>query len=117
VQDASAPLSQLFSDIKDLGNQSSQFVRDIPSNFSICESKSLLAQPGCYVHVSNTDLSRGLLLVSSLSSDLTAYGTQLEVAAKSIVTCGLNEVQGAVQKFANILQNVESCILTVPSAA
>jgi hypothetical protein len=29
----------------------------------------------------------------------------------------LNEVQGAVQKFANILQNVESCILTVPSAA
>jgi hypothetical protein len=117
VQDASAPLSQLFSDIKDLSNQSERFVRDIPSDFSTCASKSLLEQPGCYLDVSNVDISRGLLLVSSLSSDLTAYGTQLEVASKSIVTCGLAEVQGAVQKFANILQTVESCILTVPSAA
>jgi hypothetical protein len=117
VEDAKAPLSLLFSDIKDLSSQSEKFVRDIPSDFSVCAGKVMLEQAGCYIEVSNFDISRGLLLVSSLSSDLTNYGPLLKEASGKIVGCGFQEVEEAVTKFANILQNIESCILTVPSAA
>jgi hypothetical protein len=117
VDNAQTPLKKLFTDIQDLNKQSAQFVQDIPSDFSACFSKSLLQQPACYLDVSNTDISRGLLLVSSLSSDISSYGTQLKEASEEIVQCGVAEVQYTVKEFAGIAQNVESCILTVPSAA
>jgi hypothetical protein len=105
----------LFADIKNLGNQSVQLVRDVPSDFSACASKSLLEKPGCYLDVSNTDLSKGLLLISSLAYDVSLYKSELQDASEKIVKCGIAETEEALKKYGDILQSVQTCVLTGPS--
>jgi hypothetical protein len=115
---ATAPLGQLYADIKNLGDQSAQLVRDIPSDFANCKSKSvlqLLEQLNCYAELGNTDLSKGLLLISSLAYDVSLYRTELKEASEKIIKCGTDEVEEAVKKYGVIWQNVQSCVLTGPS--
>jgi hypothetical protein len=107
----------VFADLLNLGNLSAQLVQGIPSSFSACSTKSLLEQPACYADVSNTGLSRGFLIISSLSYDITQYGSELAKASEEIVKCGIQEVEEAAKKFASIGQTVESCVLTGPPSA
>jgi hypothetical protein len=111
-------LDQLYNDIRDLFNQTSDFVKSVPSEFSACKSQSLLQvlqQLSCYTEVGNTGLSRGLLYISSLAYDLSQYKTELQEAAEQIVKCGAAEVGESLKKYGDILQSVQTCVLTEQS--
>jgi hypothetical protein len=103
---AIGPVVYTFEDLLSIGGNAATLLVDTQKKMatgSIFDIAGIAATAA-------TAMSKGLLLVSSLTSDLVSLSTQLPNIALQIPICGTVEATKAATQFQTILTNVQSCI-------
>lgn len=110
TQTALKSTTELFADITSLNNQGVDLAKGIPGQLFGCFTAGLTNFLGCLTNLLSTTVSKGLLLVSSQTGDLSKLGDLAINLPGTLISCGADQLALATADVGGIITSVGQCM-------